>query len=343
LGVKKKVRVAIHRTGTGRFSTKWRFGNHFLGRVSILGHFIPVEAVDPIPSILDRDGVLILDGGLGSELERRGHDLNHQLWSARLLIDQPEALREVHLAYARAGAGMIVTASYQATFEGFARCGVDVREATRLFAESVELAQVSAEIGRRVLVAASIGPWGAFAADGGEYRGKYGLTVQQLLAWHRPRVEALQETSADLLAFETIPSLEEVEAIAELLDAFGHVRAWISFSCRDAELLADGSPLEKAVELVGDHPQIVAIGFNCVPPSRVSRLAARIRATTNKPVLANPNSGESFDLERRIWRETRGPDAFANEAAAWTPDVQLLGGCCGTTPEHIAVLRDRLG
>lgn len=341
--LKAELGVATAGTGTCAFIINSRIGNQFFGRIPDLRQIPPVEPVDPIPSILDRDGVLLLDGGLGSELERRGHDLDHHLWSARLLIENPAALREVHLAYARAGAGMIVTASYQATFEGFERCGIGVAEARRLFAKSVELARVSGEVGGRVLVAACIGPYGAFTADGGEYRGNYGLSARQLLAWHRPRVEALQETEADFLAFETIPSIEETEAIAELLDAFGHVRAWISFSCRDPETLADGAPLENAVDLVGDHPQIVAIGFNCIPPSQVSRLAAKIRSAISKPILANPNSGESFDPKRRIWRDTLDPDAFANEAEGWTADVQLLGGCCGTTPEHIAALRARLG
>lgn len=303
-----------------------------------------MEPVNPLPSLLGRSGgVLLLDGGLGSELQARGQDLGHRLWSARLLIDDPEALRAVHLAYARAGADMIVTASYQATFEALEASGLTRREARKLFAKSVELASVSAEVGRRVLVAASIGPYGAFLADGSEYRGNYGLSARQLLEWHRPRLEVLQETEADLLAFETIPSFEETAAIADLLDAFGHVRAWISFQCRDAGRLADGTPLERAVELVGGHPQIVAIGFNCVPASQVLELAGRVRSATSKPVVANPNSGESFDPESGLWRDARDPDEYAKAALTWRlAGVQLIGGCCGTTPAHIAALRDSI-
>ena len=300
-----------------------------------------MEPVDPLPTILDRQGVMILDGGLGSELERQGHNLDHHLWSARLLIDNPAALREAHLAYARAGADMIVTASYQATIEGLARAGCGPAQARRLFALSVELAQVSEEVGRRIVTAASIGPYGAYLADGSEYRGNYGLSTQQLLEWHRPRVEALQETTADLLALETIPSFEETAAIAELLDTFGHVRAWISFSCRDAKSIADGTSIERAVELVANHPQIVAIGFNCVAPSMVADLARRIRAVTTKPIIANPNAAERFDIETQSWIGNRQPDAYAEEATAWTQDsgIQLIGGCCGTTPDHIKALR----
>lgn len=119
------------------------------------------------------DSVLISDGGLATELEARGHDLSDPLWSARLLVDAPHAITAVHTAYFRAGAQIATTASYQASFEGFAARGIGHDDATVLLRRSVELAQAARdEVGVGGLsVAASVGPYGAALADGSEYRG----------------------------------------------------------------------------------------------------------------------------------------------------------------------------
>ena len=193
-------------------------------------------------------GCVVLDGGLATELERRGADLRDPLWSARVLVEDPALIVEVHRAYVTAGADVITGASYQASFEGLAARGLDREAASRLLARSVELAREAVD-DRRVLVAASVGPYGAVLANGAEYTGDYGLGAAStaraaLRDFHLPRAEVLAAAGPDLLAIETIPSVVEAEALVEVLDALADVPAWVSFSCRDGDHLSDGTSLE---------------------------------------------------------------------------------------------------
>ena len=171
------------------------------------------------------DTVLVADGGLATELEARGNDVSGSLWSARLLMDAPEEVRDAHLAFFRAGAVIATSASYQASFEGFARRGLGRREAAGLMRRSVDLARSArAEMsgdGRTRWVAASVGPYGAALADGSEYRGRYGLSVRELAAWHRPRLEVLAEAGPDVLALETVPDIDEAEALMAAIPGLG--------------------------------------------------------------------------------------------------------------------------
>ncbi len=156
---------------------------------------------NPFERFLGDGGVVILDGALATELEQRGANLNDALWSARILLEDPDLIRQVHYDYLVAGADVITTASYQATFEGFARRGLDHEQAAELMRLSVRLAleardafwaEPANRAGRvRPLVAASVGPYGAYLADGSEYRGDYGLSVAELMDFHRPRMAVL--------------------------------------------------------------------------------------------------------------------------------------------------------
>src|SRR5262245_60294194 len=185
---------------------------------------------NPIASILDHHSALVIDGALATELERRGYDLKDDLWSAKILLEQPEAIQQLHFDYFTAGADCVITASYQATVEGFMKRGLNENEAIDLIQKSVKLAidardefwaDESNRIGRsKPFVAASVGPYGAFLADGSEYRGNYGLTEKELMDFHRPRMKALTEAGADLLACETIPCLIEAQALTKLLKEF---------------------------------------------------------------------------------------------------------------------------
>lgn len=303
--------------------------------------------MNPITPILDRFPVLVLDGAMATELERHGCDLNDPLWSARLLIEQPDLIRQVHADYFAAGADCAISASYQATFEGFARRGLDseaaavlLRLAVRLAAEARDAfwADPARRVGRpRPLVAASVGPYGAMLHDGSEYRGNYGLSVEQLVAFHRPRLRVLADAGADLLACETIPCLAEAVALARLLDELPDTYAWVSFSARDSAHTAHGEPLAECAALLDAHPRIVAIGVNCTPPQHIAALTKTIAASTTKPVVVYPNSGELYDAATGGWRGTTEPDVFGEQARAWgAAGARLIGGCCRTGPTQIA-------
>ncbi len=253
-------------------------------------------------------GSVVLDGGLASELERNGADLRDPLWSAKVLLDEPGRVVDVHRAYVEAGAQVVIGASYQASFEGLARRGFDRRAAERVLASSVELAREGAA--GRALVAASIGPYGAFLANGAEYTGDYGLGDDEharaaLHDFHRPRAEALAAASPDLFAVETIPSLLEADVLVQVLHEIGDVPAWVSFSCRDDMHLCDGSPIEDAVDVIDASPQVIAIGVNCTPPAHVPGLLRRAATrTANVASWPTPIGGRCGTRRRRPGRAT---------------------------------------
>jgi homocysteine S-methyltransferase len=291
-------------------------------------------------------GPLVLDGGLATELEARGHDLTSSLWSARLLADDPEAIVAAHRAFFAAGADVATTASYQASFTGFAAAGIGADETARLLRRSVALARAARDgfgddsgDGRRRLVAASVGPYGAALADGSEYRGRYGLTVDALAAWHRPRLELLAAAGPDLLALETVPDALEAQALLAALDGLA-VPAWLSYSV-DGSGTRAGQPLAEAFAVVADAPQVVAVGVNCCDPADVGPAVAVARSVTRKPVIVYPNSGEDWDAVGRRW--TGRPRFSPADAAGWVADgVAGVGGCCRVGPAEIAAVAGAL-
>jgi len=308
--------------------------------------------VDPLALLLAGGRVVVIDGGLATELEHAGHDLRDGLWSARLLADEPEAIVAAHLAYYRAGARVAITASYQATFEGFAARGLDHDAAAALLRRSVALAgeararyraeRAPADPGP-LLVAASIGPYGAYLADGSEYRGRYGLDRGALRDFHRERLRVLWSAGPDLLACETIPDVVEVRALADLVGETG-ATGWLSLSCADGGHLRDGTPVEEAVAIADATAGFLAVGVNCTAPEHVEELVGRIAATTAKPVVVYPNSGEAWDPGTRRWLPATGTDVDVASARRWVAaGARLVGGCCRVGPGRISDLAASLG
>lgn len=301
---------------------------------------------DPIGSFLAQRPLMVLDGALATELERRGADLNDPLWSAKYLVERPEMIREVHEDYFRAGADVATTATYQASFEGFARRGIESRDAQRLMRDAVALATAARDefwsvasnrAGRlRPLVAASIGPYGAVLADGSEYRGHYALDDAALADFHRPRLRVLADAGADLLACETLPTLREARVLASLLREFPGVYAWISFSCKDGLHNCEGEDIGVCAAQLQDCPQVVAVGVNCTPPQYVASLLGRMRDATDKPLLAYPNSGECYDASSKQWHGGADALPYGEQARQWYAEgARLIGGCCRTGPAEI--------
>jgi len=284
------------------------------------------------------DTVLITDGGLATELEARGHDLSDDLWSARLLVDAPQEIVAVHCAFFRAGASIATTASYQASFDGFAERGISRNDAVRLLRRSVELAMDARDqVGGQRWVAASVGPYGAALANGEEYVGRYGLSVAQLADWHRPRLEILADARADVLALETVPDIDEAEALVGLVHELG-VPSWLSYTIAGATTRA-GQPLADAFAVAADVPEVVAVGVNCCAPGDVLAAVEIARDVTGKPVVAYPNSGEEWDGARRTWiGEGRWSADLAPQWAA--AGARIIGGCCRVHPDDIAALAE---
>lgn len=307
--------------------------------------------MNTIESILKNQRIAIIDGAMATELEARGCDLNDALWSAKVLLEQPELIRAVHLDYFNAGADIAITASYQATVEGFAKRGLSREQAIDLIKKSVNLAQEardefwSKEENRaeriRPLIAGSVGPYGAYLADGSEYRGDYTLSEDELIEFHRPRVEALIASGADLLACETIPCLIEAQALTRLLAEFQNAVAWFTFTAKDGEHISNGERIADVAAFLDKQPQAIAIGINCTSPLHITSLVREIKKNTGKPIIVYPNSGEYYSAVTNTWHGETSSDKFGLQSKEWHENgATLIGGCCRTTPGHIREIKN---
>ncbi|KAM3418687.1 Homocysteine S-methyltransferase [Cercospora zeina] len=321
---------------------------------------------DGFDSLLDAVDTFIIDGALATELEARGHDLNHPLWSAKILQDDPASIEQVHLDYFAAGAYIAITASYQAATEGLTKhLHLSEADGKELIKRSVEVARQARDkaytsvVGRNrpLLIAGSVGPYGANLADGSEYTGAYRLTAEQYMDFHRPRIAALIEAGVDLLAIETFPSLDEIKALLMLLEReFSDAIAWLSCTVKDAEHLADGTPLRNVVDVVQQYSrQIVAFGINCVPMAISAETLGHIHKMTEMPLVAYPNSGEVYEAVSNTWHGQRAEDILdtddrpaalaklSAELDSWTANgARLIGGCCRTGPTYVRAVRNHL-
>jgi homocysteine S-methyltransferase len=299
------------------------------------------------PSLADtlHSEPVVLDGGLATALTDAGHDLSDDLWSARLLFDDPDAIVAAHLDFFRAGASVATTASYQATIEGFVRHGRAPVEAGALLRRSVDLARQAVTqardegIDRPLWIAASMGPYGAMLADGSEYRGEYGLTVAELVRFHRPRLEILAESGPDVLALETVPDTREADALLSAIDGLG-VPAWLSYTIAGGRTRA-GQPLAEAFAMAAGVDDVIALGVNCSAPADVTPAIPVAAAASGKPVVVYPNSGEQWDAAARTWTGRAGMSGAP--IAAWLADgARLIGGCCRVKPADIASIAAHL-
>jgi len=291
-------------------------------------------------------GVHVLDGALATELEARGARIDGPLWSAHVVEEAPEKILDVHRSYLAAGADSIETATYQVSRMGYAECGYPPERADAALLRGVELARrAAAEFpGRRVVVAASLGPYGAALHNGAEYTGDYAIGFADLVEFHRERIGGLAAVRdaqrPDILAFETLPSLEEARAIAEALRVWPELPVWFSFTCRDAAHVARGERLRDCAAAAAALPQTAAIGVNCTHPSLIAGLIGELRAASDHPILVYPNSGEGWDAERRCWTGSSDTAEFGALAGAWyRAGAQIVGGCCRTGPGHIRAVK----
>ncbi|KAH7378766.1 Homocysteine S-methyltransferase [Pyrenochaeta sp. MPI-SDFR-AT-0127] len=320
---------------------------------------------------------IILDGALATYLETLGADISGALWSADILIKQPDLIKQTHLDYYSAGANVAITASYQASIPGLIKhLGLSERDARNVVKKSVELAREAQEeyiarkatasatekegitedgngsteyeqsIGSSLFIAGSVGPYGAFLADGSEYRGDYSIAKEEMKDFHRGRIEALVEAGVDILACETIPSKGETEALLDLLvTEFPGTEAWFSFTLRDSAHISDGTPLTEVASLFKGVKQVVSLGFNCTPDDlALSALKALSPLVKRGTMVVYPNSGEQWNAQAREWEgsRTEGSTLVEKTVEWWNAGAGLIGGCCRTTPEDISVMRKAL-
>lgn len=302
---------------------------------------------NPLLPLLTSKRFITLDGAMATELEARGCHLADSLWSAKVLIENPQLIEDVHLDYFRAGAEIAITASYQATPAGFAARGLSHSESCALIEKSVYLARQARDsylqedpAAKNLLIAGSVGPYGAYLADGSEYRGDYVRTQDEFRAFHQPRIKALLEAGVDLLACETLPSFPEIRALLSVLEAFPEARAWLTLTLRDSEHLSDGTPLQEVVALAQQSPQVIAIGINCIALEHTTAALRCLQTLTDLPLVVYPNSGEEYDARSKTWHQH---GESCRTLASYLPEwldagAKLIGGCCRTSPKDIADL-----
>lgn len=297
---------------------------------------------------LDIAKLRILDGGMATELERRGCDINGPLWSAHVLAASPETIEAVHLSYLEAGADCILTASYQVSAMGYAELGQPPEAATAALRQSVELAVAARnryrqQSSRPVWIGASLGPYGAALHNGSEYHGNYDVSFADLVRFHAERLAVIEPTEADFVALESVPSLEETEAMVEAMRQLPAISGWISFTCRDEQHVSHGEKLARCAEFLDRQGQVIAIGINCTQPRLILQLINELKHATRKPIVVYPNSGEGWDAERRCWTGISDAPSFGSLAQEWAEaGAQIIGGCCRTGPEHIRAIRESL-
>lgn len=286
---------------------------------------------------------LIIDGGLSNVLEAQGFDLTHKLWSAKLLDSNPDAIIKAHLSYLEAGAQCIITASYQASIQGFLDAGYDRKTAKKLLLKTVSLAEKAVEQYEQTtksdfkpFIAASIGPYGAYLADGSEYRGAYRVSDEVLKSFHIERIKLLDKTNADFFACETIPSFQEAKILATILKKTDK-SAWVSFSCKDGSHINDGTKMADCASLFQDHPNVFAIGVNCTEPKYIASLIKVIKTKSpSKRIVIYPNAGMEYDAISKTWSGTSSPDSFVKMTKEWAElGADIIGGCCQIGPAHI--------
>lgn len=289
--------------------------------------------------------VHVLDGGMASELEYRGAQIDGPLWSAHVLEDAPEKIVEVHRAYIEAGAQCIETASYQVSRMGYAEIGLPPERADSALLRSVRLARDAAQAfpDLRIMIAASLGPYGAALHNGAEYHGNYDVSHADLVRFHGERIAVLAAATGieapDVFAFETLPSLDEAEAIGEALADWPTAAAWFSFTCPDEAHVAHGELLRDCARAVSQFSQTIAIGVNCTLPAYIPALTRELRGASDKPVIVYPNSGEGWDAAHRCWTGAGDPAGYGEMAKGWfAAGVHMIGGCCRTRPEHIELV-----
>ncbi|KAF4548857.1 Homocysteine S-methyltransferase-like protein [Elsinoe fawcettii] len=304
-----------------------------------------------LPILFPDSSPLILDGGLATALETRGHDLNHPLWSGKLLTEEPEEITRVHLDFFRAGANIAITASYQTSVDGLKKhLGLNEEQSLEVIKSSVRLAQeayrqaVVEGIERTMFIAGSVGPYGAYLANGAEYTGDYGnITAEELRKFHEPRIDALLEAGADVLACETMPNMIEIEVLAEILES-RKTKAWLSCTLKDNEHISDGTPISEVIRKTQHCQQIMAYGVNCVPLTLAGKALSHFEKATSKELVVYPNSGEQWDAEKKVWYGGEEAREHLGELAKewYNSRARLIGGCCRMGFEDIKVIRGSL-
>lgn len=290
---------------------------------------------------------VVLDGAMSTPLEKLGADTNNDLWTAKALIDNEELVYEVHKMYFEAGADLIITDTYQANVQAFEKVGYSEKEARNLIKKAVKIAQKARDdyenrTGKHNYIAGTIGPYGAYLANGSEYRGDYELSAEEYQQFHLPRIEELATIGVDILAIETQPKLDEVLAILELLkEKYPQQKVYVSYTLSDDDTISDGTPLPRAIHALEDYSQVIAVGINCVKLELVEPALKNMKEITDKHLIVYPNSSAVYDPKSKTWSQPKTSATFEELIPNWyEAGARIIGRCCTTGPKEIKAVAD---
>lgn len=293
---------------------------------------------------------LTLDGSMSTALEALGVKTNTDLWTAAALVTNQADVYRVHYDYFKAGARVTITDTYQTNVAAFEKYGYSKQEARAIIRQAAEIAKKARDdfekkTGVHNYIAGSIGPYGAYLANGSEYRGDYELSKAEFQEFHLPRLEELVAAGVDVLAIETQPKLSEVLALLDLLQTeFSNQKAYVSFSLKDAHTISDGTSLETAVKAIEKYSQVIAVGINCIDISLAQTAITVVARVTDKPIVVYPNSGAVYNPVTKTWQAPEKVPSFGQCAATWyAAGARLIGGCCTTVAKDIQEIADYLG
>ncbi|MBD5429138.1 homocysteine S-methyltransferase [Lactobacillus sp.] len=285
---------------------------------------------------------LVLDGAMSDELQRQGTNLHSDLWTASALIDQIDKVYQAHLNYFKAGANIVITDTYQANIPAFLANGYSKEQASNFIRDAVKVAKKARndyekQTGIHNFVAGTIGPYGAYLADGNEYRGEYELSKKEYLDFHLPRLKLILNEKPDIIAIETQPKLVETKVLLDWLkENAPDIPIYVSFTLRDSKTLSDGTPLAKAGQLVNQCQQVIGVGINCIAPTLVGDALDELHRNTKKALVVYPNQGASYNPEIKEWEEIPAKVNFSILTKTWyEKGARLIGGCCTTGPKEI--------
>jgi homocysteine S-methyltransferase len=280
--------------------------------------------------------VLLLDGGLSTALESQGLVIDGAMWTGELLLTNPEAVTGAHRSFVDAGADIIITGSYQLSFEGGRRVGWADDDVERALRNSTTAARLAAN--DDTLVAASIGPFGAHLNDGSEFRGNSGVADSVIRDFHDRRLDILLDTEPDLLALETMPDLDEVRVLLDLIESKNaDIALWVSFTVSEPGTISGGGTFAEACALVEQYGNAMAVGINCSPLSVIAPTLSGVE--TDLPFVVYPNVGQTWDSETMAWS---GDPEFATQRHIdeWVNlGARIVGGCCGYLSSHLRPIR----
>lgn len=243
--------------------------------------------------IIETRKIIILDGAMGTEIERRGFKIDSSLWSAKIVYSNPELIKKIHMDYLDSGAEIITSSSYQASKNSFKReINLSGSNCNNLMIKSILICNEARNnflkdknVEYIPLIAASSGPYGAYLSNYSEYNGKYIKYInnrKKISNYHKNKILILKKGNPDIFAFETIPSVIEAEIISRLVNKLTKLKFWISFSMKNSEENSFGENIEYFVSKLEKYEKMFAIGVNCVSPKLLTDIIKQIKKITKK-------------------------------------------------------------